>query len=247
MILGSFINVCIYRIPEKKSIVTPPSSCRNCGRGIKWHDNIPVLSYMILGGKCRYCGEPISMQYPMVEMFTGFLVALLFIKLGPTFDMFFITLAAVILIIIAGIDLRTMLIPNGTVLTLLVLGVVYSGIRVLFPGVTAFPLKWFEPLIGFVAASLPLFLVAVISKGGMGGGDIKLMAAAGVLLGWKGAFVAMLAGSVAGAVISLFLIILRIKGRKDMIPFGPFLCAGILFAALFTPGTVNWYLGLFGM
>ncbi len=247
MVLGSFINVCIYRIPEKISIVTPPSSCRNCGQQIKWHDNIPVLSYMILRGRCRNCGEAISIQYPLVEMFTGFAMALLFIKLGPTIDMMFISILAVILIVIAGIDLKTMTIPNGTVIALLVLGVVYSGFRILFPGATAFQIRWFEPVIGFFAASLPLFLVAVLSKGGMGGGDIKLMAAAGVFLGWKGVLVAMVAGSVVGAVLSLLLIALRKKKRKDLIPFGPFLCLGILFAALFTPETISWYLGLFGM
>lgn len=247
MILGSFVNVCIYRIPKKISIVTPPSSCTNCGYKIKWYDNIPVLSYLILGGKCRKCGEPISIQYPLVEMFTGFIIALMFITLGLTIDMLFLSILVVILIVIAGIDIKTMLIPNGTVIALLVLGLLYSGFRLIFPGATAFPIKWFDPLIGFFIASLPLLLLAVLSKGGMGGGDIKLMAVAGVFLGWKGALVAMVVGSIVGAIVSLLLIALGKKSRKDLIPFGPFLCIGILFAALFTQGLISWYLGLFGM
>ena len=245
MILGSFTNVCIYRIPANISLWTPPSTCPVCNNLIKWYDNIPVLSYIILGGKCRKCKTQISMQYPMVEMFTGFLVALIYLKIGLSYDMIFLPLIVVMLITIAAIDYKTMIIPNGTVIALAIIGGLYTISRLIFPTEFVLQITWIEALIGFFAASLPLFLVAVLSKGGMGGGDIKLMAAAGLFLGWKYILVAMIVGSLIGAIISLTLIVLKIKKRKDMIPFGPFLCIGILIAAAVGPELVQWYTGIF--
>lgn len=247
MILGSFINVCIYRIPEKISLWTPPSACPGCGYKLKWYDNIPVLSYILLGAKCRSCKMTISMQYPMVEMFTGFIVALLYLKTGLSFDMVFLPAIAVVLLTIAVIDYKTMIIPNGTVIALGIIGVLYTVFRIIFPQSFIMPITWLESLIGFFAASLPLFLVAVISKGGMGGGDIKLMAVAGIFLGWKGILVAMILGSLIGAIISLALILLKIKKRKDMIPFGPFLCLGIFISAIVGNDIILWYTNLFSL
>ena len=245
MILGSFTNVCIYRIPENISLWAPPSTCPGCSNLIKWYDNIPVLSYIILGGKCRKCKTEISMQYPMVEMFTGFLVALIYLKMGLSYDMIFLPAIVVVLITIAAIDYKTMIIPNGTVIALIIIGGLYTISRLLFPSEFLMQITWLEALIGFFAASLPLFLVAILSKGGMGGGDIKLMAAAGVFLGWKYILVAMTVGSLIGAIVSLTLIVLKIKKRKDMIPFGPFLCLGILIAAAIGPELVQWYTNIF--
>ncbi|MDX1357859.1 MAG: prepilin peptidase [Clostridia bacterium] len=245
MVLGSFTNVCIYRIPEGTSLWSPPSTCPKCGYQLKWYDNIPVLSYLILGGKCRKCKTKISVQYPLVEAATGILVALIYLKLGLTPDVLFLSIILVILLSIAVIDYKTMIIPNGTVISLIVVGLLYTIARLIFPQVFAIPITWLEALIGFFAASVPLFLVAVLSKGGMGGGDIKLMAAAGIFLGWKGIILAMIVGSVIGAVVSLTLIALKRKKRKDLIPFGPFLCLGILVAAVLGPEIIQWYTGLF--
>jgi len=245
MILGSFTNVCIYRIPENKSLWAPPSTCPGCGYLLKWYDNIPVLSYILLGAKCRKCKAKISIQYPLVEMFTGFLVALIYLKMGLSYDMIFLPAIIVVLITIAAIDYKTMIIPNGTIITLIIIGGLYTAARLIFPQEFVLSITWLEALIGFFAASLPLFLVAVLSKGGMGGGDIKLMAAAGLFLGWKYILVAMIAGSLIGAIVSLTLIAFKIKKRKDMIPFGPFLCLGILLAAALGPDLVQWYTGLF--
>jgi leader peptidase (prepilin peptidase)/N-methyltransferase len=138
-----------------------------------------------------------------------------------------------------------MIIPNGTVIALVVIGLLYTVARIIFPQAFTIQITWLEALIGFFAASVPLFLVAVLSKGGMGGGDIKLMAAAGIFLGWKGIILAMIVGSVVGAVVSLMLIALKRKKRKDLIPFGPFLCLGILVAAVLGPEIIKWYTGLF--
>jgi len=245
MILGSFTNVCIYRIPAKVSLWAPPSTCPGCGNLIKWYDNIPVLSFIILGAKCRKCKTKISMQYPMVEMFTGFLVALIYLKVGLSYDMIFLPIILIVLITIAAIDYKTMIIPNGTVIALIIIGGLYTISRLIFPQNFMFSITWLEAIIGFFAASLPLYLVAVLSKGGMGGGDIKLMAAAGIFLGWKGVLVAMTFGSLIGAIVSLTLIAMKIKKRKDLIPFGPFLCLGILVAAIVGPDLLQWYTGLF--
>ncbi len=245
MVLGSFTNVCIYRIPEKISLWSPPSTCPGCGYKIKWYDNIPVLSYIFLGGKCRKCKTKISMQYPLIEMFTGFLVALIYLKIGLSYDVIFLSAILVVLLTIAAIDYKTMIIPNGTVIALIVIGGLYTVARIIFPQEFVISITWLEALIGFFAASVPLFLVAVLSKGGMGGGDIKLMAAAGLFLGWKGILVAMIAGSLIGAIVSLTMIALKKKKRKDMIPFGPFLCLGILIAAVIGPEIIQWYTGLF--
>lgn len=245
LILGSFTNVCIYRIPAKKSLWHPPSTCSGCGYQIKWYDNVPVLSYLLLGGKCRKCKTKISIQYPLVELFTGLVVAVLYLQFGLSYDMIFLPAVIIVLITIAAIDYKTMIIPNGTVIALIIIGGLYTAARLIFPGQFVMEITWLEALIGFFAASLPLFLVAVLSKGGMGGGDIKLMAAAGIFLGWKGILLAMIAGSLVGAIVSLTLILLKIKKRKDHIPFGPFLCLGIAVAALYGPQIITWYISLF--
>ncbi len=245
LITGSFTNVMIYRIPAKKSLWYPPSACGNCGERIKWYDNIPVLSYFILGGKCRKCSSAISIQYPLIEALCGLLYVIVYLVFGFNLDFLFLSVIAIILVAISIIDLKSMTIPNGLVISLIVTGVLYSASRLIFPALFETGIVWYEPLIGFLAASLPLFLIAVLSKGGMGGGDIKLMAAAGIFLGWKGVLLALLSGSLVGAIVSIVLMIAGKKGRKDMIPFGPFLCMGILFAALFATGVIDWYIGLF--
>ncbi|MFO7610863.1 MAG: prepilin peptidase [Clostridia bacterium] len=247
MVFGSFANVCIYRVPEKKSLWFPPSACLACGYRLRWHDNIPLVSYLMLGGKCRSCKTGISFQYPLIEMLTGFLFALIYLNFGFTLDTLFVFLIATVLVVIAGIDYKTMIIPNGTVLSLIIIGALYSVARLVLPGMFISEISIWDPVIGFFAASIPLYLIAVISKGGMGGGDIKLMAAAGLFLGWKGVLLAMFLGSITGAVVSLVLIAFRIRKRKDLIPFGPFLCLGILTAANYAPGMIAWYLGLFSL
>lgn len=245
LIIGSFTNVMIYRIPAKQSLSFPPSTCPGCGVRIQWHDNIPVLSWILLGAKCRNCKGKIDVQYPLIELLTGILTVILFLIFGATLELFFMSVILIILIAIAAIDYKTMIIPNGLVIALIVVGALYTGARFLLPGQFLYSMSIWEPIIGFFAASIPLYLIAVITKGGMGGGDIKLMAAAGIFLGWKGILVAMLIGSLAGAIISIILIILKIKKRKDMIPFGPFLCVGIFTAALAAPEIILWYSGLF--
>lgn len=247
LIMGSFTNVMIYRIPAKKSLWFPPSTCGSCNTRIKWYDNIPVLSYLILGGKCRECKNKYSIQYPLIELLCGVLYAIIFLAKGLSLDFLFISVITIILVAISVIDLKSMTIPNGLVISLLVTAVLYSVTKLVFPNMFNEPMSWFEPLIGFFAASVPLLLVAIISKGGMGGGDIKLMAAAGIFLGWKGILLALVSGSLVGAIVSIILMIAGKKSRKDMIPFGPFLCMGILFAALFAPQVLDWYVGLFSM
>ncbi len=245
LILGSFTNVMIYRIPAKKSLSFPPSTCPGCETRIQWYDNIPVLSWLFLRGRCRTCSMKIDIQYPLIELLTGILMLTIFFVFGATVELLFMSIVLIILLAIAVIDLRTMIIPNGLVLALLIIGVLYAAVRLIFPDMFMHTMTIWEPIIGFFAASLPLYLIAVITKGGMGGGDIKLMAVAGIFLGWKGVLVAMIIGSLVGAIVGLTLIALKIKKRKDMIPFGPFLCLGILFAAIVGPDLIKWYTNLF--
>lgn len=244
LVMGSFTNVMIYRIPAKKSLWYPPSTCGNCNSRIKWYDNIPVVSYLLLGGKCRKCKSKISIQYPLIEALCGLIFAVIYLVMGVSLDFLFLGVVSIILVSISVIDLKSMTIPNGLVISLVIVGVLYSGTRLLVPQLFNDTLMWYEPLIGFLAASVPLLLVAILSKGGMGGGDIKLMAAAGIFLGWKGVLLALFTGSIIGALISIVLMLAGKKSRKDKIPFGPFLCFGILFAALVAPVVIDWYVGL---
>jgi len=234
LLLGSFLNVCIYRIPLKKSIINPPSACPKCNYRLKWYDNIPVLSYIYLGGKCRNCKEEISIRYPMVEMLSGFLMILLYRYYNLSIQLIFVSFIILTLIVITFIDIDHKLIPNEVVITLLVIGVIYELVER--------PIPLIEGAIGFFAASVPLLLIAILSKGGMGGGDIKLMAVVGIFLGWKGVLIALFIGAFIGAIIGMITIILKIKKRKDIIPFGPFLCIGIAASTVFGEKILNFYL-----
>jgi len=234
LLLGSFLNVCIYRIPLKKSIVSPPSACPKCNYQLKWYDNIPVLSYIYLGGKCRKCKEDISIRYPMVEMLSGFLMLMLYHYYGLSTQLIFVSFIILTLIVITFIDIDHKLIPNEVVITLLAIGIIYEFVER--------PVPLLEGVIGFFAASVPLLLIAILSKGGMGGGDIKLMAVVGIFLGWKGVLIALFIGAFIGAIVGIITIILKIKKRKDIMPFGPFLCIGIAASTVFGENILNFYL-----
>ena len=182
--LGSFMNVCIYRIPLKKSIISPPSSCPNCGEKIKFYDNIPLISYLLLLGKCRYCRHTLAWHYPVVEALSGLLSVALFIRYGLTYQYFLFLLFAAILVTISFIDLYHQIIPDVLSLPGIAAGWAISFI----PG----NIVWLDSLIGAVAGGGFLFLVAFIyehitKREGMGGGDIKLLAMIGAWMGWRSA------------------------------------------------------------
>lgn len=245
IIIGSFLNVCIIRLPASKSIVTDPSSCPSCGTRLKPIDLIPVFSYLFLRGKCRHCKARISAFYPFIEALTGVLFILLYMAFGLSYSLIVNMAFVSILIVISFIDLKHMIIPNGLIVSILAIGVIQLIVSI-FTNVFGNPIDY---AIGFFAGGIPLLLIAVLctymlKKDAMGGGDIKLMAAAGLVLGWKLVITSYLIGIVVGAVIGVILLAVKKKKRGDEIPFGPFLAFGILTSIFFGNTLINWYLGL---
>lgn len=231
LLFGSFLNVCIYRIPREKSIVWPPSSCPGCGARIKWYDNIPLFSYLWLRGKCRNCKQPISIQYPVVELLTGLLTLLFVWRLGISVWTFVVLAAVYALIILSVIDLEIMIIPDRFSLGLIVLGLAFAWANPNFSGVW-----WQKEVTSLIGAAVGLFGVLAIAllgtwmfkKEAMGGGDVKLMGGVGALIGWEGVITTIVLASFFGLVYAVFLMIFKGKKGSDAIPFGPFLSLGAL-------------------
>lgn len=235
IIIGSFLNVCIYRIPKKEDIVLERSHCMSCGNVLKWYELVPVFSFLIQGGKCRKCGVKLSAQYPLIELANGLVYLWIVGVTGFTIESILFCLCASALIVLAVIDWRTYEIPVGCNIFIGVLGIV----RVLFDLA-----HWYEYAIGFCAVSGLFLLIYLISKGkAMGGGDIKLMAAAGLLLGWKHILLSLVIGSAAGSVIHL--ILMKMKGKDRVLAFGPYLSLGIFLTMLYGDAILTWYLGMF--
>lgn len=238
-VIGSFLNVCIHRIPKGLSIVYPPSRCPGCGSAIAFYDNIPIVSYLFLLGRCRNCKNPISAKYPLVEALTGAFAALVFLRFGFTPELFAYFALTSMLIVITFIDLELQIIPN----IITIPGIFAGFIASLFlnePGVTG-------SVIGILVGGGLLFGIAaaymlLTGKEGMGGGDIKMLAMIGAFLGWKGVIVTLLAGSFFGALIGGAFMLISGKGRRNPIPFGPFLAAGALIHLFYGLQIIDWYI-----
>lgn len=237
LIIGSFINVVIARLPEKQSVVHPGSRCPRCLHPIAWHDNIPVLSYVLLRGRCRHCHAPISWRYPAVELLTALLFVLALSRIGFTLDLLIALGLIGALIAITGIDLDHQIIPDVVTLPGIVVGLVAS--------LTGSRITVIESLLGVVIGGGIFFVIIVVSRGGMGGGDMKLGAMLGAFLGWKLALVAALLAVLAGGIVAIGLLLLRRKGRKDPVPFGPFLALGGTISLLWGEAILRWYLGAY--
>ncbi|HIJ80489.1 MAG TPA: prepilin peptidase [Desulfuromonadales bacterium] len=243
MVTGSFLNVCICRMPKDESVVSPPSHCPACGYQIRWYDNIPLLSYIFLGGKCRGCQTRISIQYPLVELLNGALTLLLFLRFGPTLAFAVLFMFSSALVVITFIDLEHQIIPDEISLSGIVIGFVFS-----------FFLKghtWLNSLLGILLGGGSLLLVAygyqmLTGKEGMGGGDIKLLAMMGAFLGWKSIPFIIFTSSLMGSVIGISLMLSQKKDSKLAIPFGPYLALGALLYIFYGPPLIRWYLGLSG-
>lgn len=243
MVVGSFLNVCICRMPKDESIVSPPSHCPNCNYQIRWYDNIPVISYLLLSGKCRGCGVHISLQYPLVELLNGILTLLLFLRFGPTlaFAALFIFCSA--LVVITFIDIEHQIIPDEISLSGIVIGFVLS-----------FFLQghgWLNSILGILLGGGSLLFVAyayqwLTGKEGMGGGDIKLLAMMGAFLGWKSIPFIILASSLVGSVVGISMMLLQKKDSKLAIPFGPYLAFGAVLYIFYGRPLIIWYLNLGG-
>lgn len=237
LMIGSFLNVCIYRIPLARTIVKGRSYCPSCGALIPWYLNIPVLSYLVLRGHCKSCGEPISPLYPMVEILNALLTFTAFSFFG--FSMMTI-LAAVffsILIVISFIDLQHQIIPDGLVICLLLLGALNAVYQIVI-----LHEPWPTFAIGLLAASFPLFLLGLVFPDSLGGGDVKLMAAAGLFLGWKLILLALFLGNFIALFYVIVQLLLRKFNRSTPIPFGPFLSLGMVCSLLFGDQLIDFYL-----
>ena len=223
--IGSFSNVCIYRLPKKLSIISPPSQCPNCGKSISPFDNIPIISFILLRGRCRYCQSPISWRYPIVELITGLIFLSLYLNFRISPQFFIYALLCTSLIIIAFIDLEHKIIPDVITLPGIIIGLTLS---LTMPHITLI-----NSIKGLLIGGGLFYAIAIISRGGMGGGDIKLIAMVGSFLGWKNVLLTIFLGSLFGSIVGIVLIILKKKNRKDMVPFGPFLSLGAIISIFF--------------
>lgn len=235
ILVGSFLNVCIYRIPRHESIVTTPSHCMSCGYGLKWYDLVPVFSWLCLRGKCRKCKAPISVQYPIVEAANGVLWILVIALRGLNVEGILYCLFASALLVLSVIDFRTYEIPFGINVFIALLG----GVRLVTDRE-----NWLLYVLGAVLVSGIFYIVYLVTGGrGMGGGDIKLMAAAGLLLGAPKVFLAMLIGCAVAVVVHP--IRMKLSGEDHRLAFGPYLAMGLFLSAVAGDPVIGWYLGLF--
>jgi leader peptidase (prepilin peptidase)/N-methyltransferase len=248
-LIGSFLNVCIYRIPQGLSIVRPSSRCTSCGTPIKFYDNIPILSYMLLMGKCRYCKARFSIRYPLVELLNAFLYIVVLSRFGfeSPWVLSVYCLFVSTLIVIIFIDIDHQIIPDGITLPGIPLALIVGSLILPDPFFRADLLGWKSSLIGVIAGGGSFYLIAVIGKmalkkDAMGGGDIKMMAMVGGLLGWKGIILTTFLGSLLGSVIGVSLIIFKGKQWGAKIPFGPYLAAGALISLFYGQDILNWYM-----
>ena len=240
-VVGSFLNVCIYRIPAGKSIVSPPSACPYCNHRIAWFQNIPIVSYLILGGKCAFCKVSISFRYPAVEVLTGLLfsLTLYYFSFSVATLIYWVFLAA--LVTITFIDLDHQIIPDVISLPGIIIGFVCSFLIPWLP--------WFDSLLGiFIGGGILLAIAWVYEKvakrEGMGGGDIKLLAMLGAFLGWKAVLPVVFIASLVGSVIGVPLMLLQKGDTKLAIPFGPFLAFAATVYLFWGRDLVYWYLNL---
>ena len=251
LIIGSFLNVCIYRIPRKESIVYPASHCTECGQALAFFDLIPIFSYLILRGRCRSCGNRISGRYPLIELITGMVFLFLYIQYGLTiaFAAYIFLMSA--LIVVFFIDLDHMIIPDKLVLFILIGALLLVIYNIVSPLAIYGDTRWWNPLLGTAIGSGFLFLVAVIgsilfkTNEAMGGGDIKLLIPIGLFLGWRLTILTLFLAILVAGVSGILLIAAKITSRKASIPFGPFIVIGTFVAIMWGYNIIDWYIGMY--
>lgn len=237
IVFGSFFNVVGLRIPKKESIVSPPSHCTTCDRKLGVLDLMPVFSYIFLKGKCRGCRSKISAIYPFMEFVTGVAFALAFYMLGFSAELIVAILFMSLLVIITVSDIAYMLIPDKV---LLPFAVVLFGVRLFIPLE-----PWWDSLLGALVGFGVLFLIAVVSKGGMGGGDIKLFFVIGLVLGTTNTLVTLFLAAFIGSIVGLIVLKRTGQGRKTPIPFGPSIAVAAVISYFWGADFVAWYGNLF--
>ena len=239
-LIGSFLNVVVYRLPREESLSFPPSHCPTCNSRLQFYDLVPIFSYLFLRGKCRNCNESISLRYPIVEGLTGFLFFFTVYSFGFTMEALGYILIIGLLVPIFLIDYDHSIIPDELNLGIIVVALlmiafqIYSGEK----GLKELPFHIF----GLLAGGGLFFFIAVVTNGAMGGGDIKIMAALGFLFGLSNTVVLTFFSFVLGGVLSSILILLKIKKRKDYIPFGPFICLAAFITIFWGDAIFHWYI-----
>ena len=233
LLIGSFLNVCIFRIPKGEGIALQRSHCMNCGYELKWYDLIPVFSYIGLRGRCRKCKEHISLQYPLVEALNAVLYVLIFLANGFTASSVVYSFFVSVLIVLSVIDFRTYEIPQSIIICIGVLGVLWILLHYQ---------NWLTYVIGFAAGYVPLYLLWHISNGRyIGGGDVQLMGVAGLLIGYKFVILAFFTACIVGSVIHLLR--MWLSGEDHVLAMGPYLSVGIVLVIFFGQWFFNWYCG----
>lgn len=235
LVIGSFLNVCIYRIPAEESIAFPPSHCGNCKHKLGVLDLVPVFSYLFLGGKCRYCHQKISIQYPLIEILNAALYAAVYYKFGATFS--FIKYAVFIssMIVIGMIDGKTKFVYKSTTIFAAAAGVVFMIIEGML-----FKEKILTYIIGAAFCFLIILLIVVLTKG-MGEGDIEIAIICGLFLGFKLSALGLFLSFIVGGIVGVILLLRRKKGFKDEMPFGPCLAIGAIISLFAGTNMLSWY------
>jgi leader peptidase (prepilin peptidase) / N-methyltransferase len=246
---GSFLNVIVYRLPHKLSIVTPPSSCPACKTRLSFFDLIPLLSYLWLKGKCRYCSASISIRYPLVELLTGLLFVAVFYRFGFSATGLFYLVLLYLLLAVTLIDLEHRIVPNPLVAAGLITGLIFY-LPVLLSLVTEIP-PWIlidrlplDGLLGFLIGGGLLLIIILVSRGGMGAGDMKLMAMIGLFVGLRGVAVVLLAAFIFGALVGIAMMLLGQATRKSALPFAPYLALATVVEVFWGEAIWNWYINL---
>ncbi len=239
-VIGSFLNVCMIRMPKGESIAFPPSHCDSCGTPLKWYDMIPVFSYLIYRGRCRYCRASLSIRYPIVEALNGILYVGLFFLYGFSYPFFLLAPMLSILLIIAVVDFETQLIAESLMALLFGLGFLYRILNIVL-GKTPWLSEFKEGGLGLLIGGGILLLILILSRGGMGDGDVFLMGALGLTLGIQKTFLTLFLSFVIGALFSVLLLITKKKTRKDAIPFGPFIAIAFGLTIFFSDSILKLY------
>jgi leader peptidase (prepilin peptidase) / N-methyltransferase len=243
LLIGSFLNVVIARLPEGRSLVRPGSACPGCGAAIAWHDNVPVISFLALRGRCRACAMPISWRYPLVEAVTGALFGAAALAFGPTLHAAVASALLAALLAITLIDLERQIIPDAISLPGILAG--------LLANLATGRVSWLDSVLGIVVGGGVFLAIAVVGswlagQDAMGGGDIKLAAMLGAFLGWKVLLLSLFVSAIGGGILAAILMGSGLRGRKDPLPFGPFLAAGGAIGLFWGERMVRWYLSAFG-
>lgn len=244
LLIGSFLNVCIYRLPLGESVVFPPSHCMHCGRRLTAGDLVPVLSFLFLGGKCRYCKAGISPRYAFIELLTGFLFIGAAHEMGFSYTLAQALVLICFMVVITWIDIDHQLILDKVLIGLAAAGFIlmvwFSLLQTAWLGSS----DWLDSLLGFLLGGGVLFLLAVVSGGGMGGGDIKFAAVLGLWFGWETVLLILFLSFLLGGFFGLGLLLLKRKGRKDFVPFGPFIALSALIVYFYGADLILWYIQL---